>query len=80
MYPATNHKENAVTNPAPETDPTIQEILADVSRFTRRERAFSFARKAAKTLWVMLGDDGRYWVATPARCAQLERLGYEYAM
>jgi hypothetical protein len=80
MSPAINHKENAVTNPAPQTDPTIQEILADTHRFTRRELAFSFAQKAAKTLWVMLGDDGRYWVATPARCSQLEGLGYEYAM
>jgi hypothetical protein len=80
MSPATNHKENAVTNPAPKQPATAQEILADTFRFTRRELAFSFARGAAKTLWVMLGDDGRYWVATPARCTQLERLGYEYAM
>jgi hypothetical protein len=80
MCPATNHKENTMTDTAPQAPAKIQEILADTFRFTRRELAFSFARKAAKTLWVMLGDDGRYWVATPVRCAQLERLGYEFAM
>jgi hypothetical protein len=78
--PATNHKENAMTDTGPQTPTKIQETLADTYRFTRRELAFSFARGAAKTLWVMLGDDGRYWVATSARCAQLERLDYEFAM
>jgi hypothetical protein len=68
-----------MTDNAPKTRTTIQEILADTFRFARRELAFSFAERSTKGLWVMLGDDGRYWVATPARCAQLERLGYEYA-
>jgi hypothetical protein len=68
-----------MTETALKTPANFQETLADTFRFTRRDLAFSFARGAAKTLWVMLGDDGRYWVATPTRCAQLERLGYEYA-
>ncbi|MDB5300506.1 MAG: hypothetical protein JWO87_2169 [Phycisphaerales bacterium] len=68
-----------MTDNAPKTRTTIQEILADTFRFTRRELAFFFAERSTKGLWVMPGDDGRYWVATPARCAQLERLGYEFA-
>ncbi|MDB5290117.1 MAG: hypothetical protein JWL69_1358 [Phycisphaerales bacterium] len=68
-----------MTDSSSQTPTKIQEILADTFRFTRRELAFSFAERSTKGLWVMLGDDGRYWVATPARCAQLERLGYEFA-
>jgi hypothetical protein len=30
-------------------------------------------------MWVMLGDDGKFWVTTPANCARLERMGYEWA-
>jgi hypothetical protein len=80
MCPATNHKENAMTDTGPQVPTKIQETHADTFRFTRRELAFSFTKRSPKGLWVMLGDDGRYWAATPARCAQLERLGYEYAM
>jgi hypothetical protein len=79
MCQATTPKENAMTDSSSQTPTKIQEILADTFRFTRRELAFSFAERSTKGLWVMLGDDGRYWVATPARCAQLERLGYEFA-
>jgi hypothetical protein len=79
MCPARNPKENAMTDNAPKTRTKVHEILADTFRFTRRERAFSFAERSTKGLWVMLGDDGRYWAATPARCAQLDHLGYEYA-
>ena len=61
------------------TDAEIQEVLGRVYRFRDRDRAFGFARHAARTQWVMLGDDDRYWVATPADCARLERAGYEFA-
>ena len=29
---------------------------------------------------IMLGDDGRFWVVTPAAAMVLERAGYEYAI
>jgi hypothetical protein len=57
----------------------FERIMTETYRFVSRERAFSFANRAAKALWVMLGDDERFWVTTPANCARLERMGYEYA-
>lgn len=57
----------------------IAAVLKDVAQFTSRALAFAYANRAAKTLWVMLGDNGRYWVTTPANCARLERMGYEWA-
>jgi hypothetical protein len=41
--------------------------------------AARFAGHATKSLWVMLGEAGWYWVATPAECELLARAGYEYA-
>ncbi len=61
------------------TTKTLEQILKETFRFTRRELALSFAYQAHKALWVMLGDDGRYWVTTPANCARLEKMGYEWA-
>ncbi len=61
------------------TTKTLEQILKETSRFTCRERAFAFAARAEKTLWVMLGDDTTYWVTTPANCARLEKMGYEWA-
>jgi hypothetical protein len=74
------------TTPATTTTPAtptpaeqLAQILARADRFLDRGNAFSYADGASKHLRVMLGDDGRYWVATPADSARLERLGYEYA-
>jgi hypothetical protein len=50
MCPATNHKENAMTDTAPQAPAKIQETLADTFRFTRRELAFSFAGRSTKGL------------------------------
>ena len=61
------------------TPRTLDQILKETFRFTRRELALSFAHGAEKALWVMLGDDGRFWVTTPANCARLEKMGYEWA-
>jgi hypothetical protein len=54
-------------------------VMARTYRFRERRHAFGFASHAAKSQRVMLGDDGRYWVVTPADAARLERMGYEYA-
>ena len=48
-------------------------------RFTTREHAFSFVDHASERLYIVLGDDGRYWVTTPAQAARLVRAGYELA-
>jgi hypothetical protein len=61
------------------TTKTLEQIRREASRFTRRDLAFAFARHATKAMGVMLGDDGRFWVTTPANCQRLERMGYEWA-
>lgn len=58
---------------------TLEQILKETSRFKSRDLAFAFASRAEKALWVMLSDDGRFWVTTPVNCARLERMGYEWA-
>lgn len=69
-----------MTNPAKHTEAQrLAEILKQTVRFTRRDLAFSYAQRAEKPLWVMLGDDERFWVTTPANCARLEQLGYQWA-
>ena len=54
-------------------------IKQRAARFNDRGLAFAHAASANKTLWVMLGDDGKFWVVCPADAARLERMGYEYA-
>jgi hypothetical protein len=57
-----------------------QRIACEVHRFTTLAHALGFADAPGARLWVMLGDDGRFWATTPANCAALERMGYEYAI
>jgi len=57
----------------------LTKILDETSRYNDRDLAFAAAGHAVKTLWVMLGDDGKFWVTSPANCAALERMGYEWA-
>jgi hypothetical protein len=64
---------------ANDIDQRFEEISRRIHRFVERANAFGFATRAVKTLWVMLGDDERYWVVTPADAARLEAMGYEYA-
>jgi len=49
--------------------------------FGNLDRARSFASRAVKALWVVLGDNdgetGIAWVVCPADAARLERAGYE---
>ena len=47
--------------------------------FTNRSCAFSFVDHAIKPLWVILGDNGRFWVVRPSDAARLLRVGYELA-
>jgi len=60
-------------------DQAFEAIRPRIHRFVERRNAFGFAAHAVKTLWVMLGNDERYWVVTPADAARLEAMGYEYA-
>jgi hypothetical protein len=58
---------------------TYQQIKKRASRFNDRTLALSRAATTIKPSRVMLGDDGKYWVVTPADASRLERMGYEYA-
>lgn len=48
-------------------------------KFNTLAMAESFTVRAKKIMLIMLGDDELFWVVTPSRAAQLEKLGYEYA-
>lgn len=39
----------------------------------------NWADKATKPMMVILGDDDKFWVTTPANAERLHRAGYEYA-
>jgi hypothetical protein len=69
-----NTNANAAAN-----DQEFEAIQPRIYGFIERRNAFGFAAHAVKTLWVMLEDDERYWVVTPADAARLEAMGYEYA-
>ena len=74
------NETNDVTTTTPEaTKAAFDRVMSQTYRFARRDAACRYAGHAVMTLWVMLGDDGRYWVTTPANCARLERWGYEWA-
>ena len=48
--------------------------------FRNLDNATSFASHATTPQRVMLGDDERFWVVTPADASRLERAGFEYAL
>lgn len=50
-----------------------------VYRFSSKTLAESFVGNAVKPLWIVMGDDSKYWVVTPADAARLERAGYVMA-
>lgn len=50
-----------------------------IHKFRTRAAASSFQERAALPLVILLGDDGLYWVVTPAAAARLTRQGYEIA-
>jgi hypothetical protein len=50
-----------------------------VYKFTDRNTAISFANHATKIMMIVLGDDDKFWVCTPADAARLVKQGYEYA-
>ena len=58
---------------------SYEQIKRRAGRFIDRDLAFTHAATTIKPHRVMLGDDGRYWVVTPADASRLERWGHEYA-
>ena len=47
-------------------------------KFADYHLAKSFAENAEKLMLIILGDDGKFWVGTPAEAEKLYRQGYEY--
>ena len=47
-----------------------------IYKFSNRNLARSFAYRS--NLVIIHGDDGMFWVVTPAQAAKLERQGYEW--
>ena len=58
---------------------TPREQKNTIYKFNSRAAAFSFANRAHKLHMVILGDDGKFWVAAPRITEKLHKLGYEYA-
>jgi hypothetical protein len=48
-------------------------------KFNTLAAATSFVNRAKKIWMIILGDDGLFWVVTPAQAAQLVKQGYELA-
>jgi hypothetical protein len=48
-------------------------------RFNRLATARSFTNRCEKLMMIILGDDGLFWVVTPADATRLTRMGYELA-
>jgi len=63
------------------TQNDVKQVIDRAAKFTRLWIAmqYAFAYSANVRRRVMLGDDGRFWVVTPADASRLEKAGYEYA-
>lgn len=46
-------------------------------KFSNEQTADNFINHATKIMQIVLGDDGKFWVVTPATAAELEKQGYE---
>ena len=56
-----------------------EQIKANASRFNDRSLAFRAAASCEKARWVVLGDDGKFWVVRPVDAAWMEAHRYEFA-
>jgi hypothetical protein len=54
-------------------------LRRNIDQFTNAESAFSWAEKCIKLHVVMLGCNGKYWVACFADAQKLSKMGYEVA-
>lgn len=61
------------------TNEEFKRAMNRTSKFNSRENAMSFRDRAIKASDIILGDDGKFWVAPIGICASLFRAGYEYA-
>ncbi|MDO9053398.1 MAG: hypothetical protein Q7U37_05650 [Gallionella sp.] len=63
-------------------NPQVQALVkGHIAVFRNPELANNYANRCIKPHWVVLGDNdgenGEYWVVTPADAQRLEHAGYE---
>jgi hypothetical protein len=55
---------------------TIKDVMTQVAKFSNQDMAVHYQfRKAGR--WIILGDDGKYWVTTWRYAKWLQDNGYE---
>lgn len=57
---------------------SIKTIMTQVARFNTQATAESYKNRT-QGLWIVLGDEGEYWVTTYRYATKLAALGYEIA-
>lgn len=57
----------------------FKKLIKQVDKFNNLSLANSYAERSNKIRLIILGDDGKYWVSSPAVTEQLHKMGYEYA-
>jgi hypothetical protein len=62
------------------TNDKTTQALKNAMRYYDLALAIIAMNHCVKAHFIMLGDDGRFWVVTPADASRLERAGYEYAL
>lgn len=48
-----------------------------ITKFTTETKARNFIYNASEMLFIVLGDDNKFWIVTPAAAARMEKAGYE---
>lgn len=56
---------------------TFKEVMTQVSRFNTLTSAQSYSVRCPKTMFIVLGDNNQYWVATWRYASWLVKNGYE---
>ena len=46
-------------------------------KFNSLGLAMQFVDNTEKSMWIVLGDDGKFWAVRPVDAAKLEKQGYE---
>lgn len=59
---------------------TIEDISRAASKYSTLGIAKESLKSAVKPMRIMMGDDNKFWVVTPADAERMHRLGFEYAV
>ena len=53
--------------------------IETIYKFSELSNAISFTERCIKIMMIILGDDEKFWVVTPAHSTRLMKQGYELA-